>query len=96
MKSYTYKTNGTCAIEVAFDIADNRTVHNVKFTRGCAGNAQGVAALVEGMEVDTVIERLKDIDCNGRGTSCPAQLANALSETMIEAAEKAEEEQVEE
>ena len=28
--------------------------------------------------IDEVINRLKGINCNGRGTSCPDQLATAL------------------
>ena len=31
-----------------------------------------------GMKVEDVISRLKGIDCGGRGTSCPDQLATAL------------------
>ena len=34
------------------------------------------------MKVQDVIERFKGIDCNGRGTSCPDQLAKALEETL--------------
>ena len=45
---------------------------------GCMGNTQGVARLVEGMAVDEAIARLQGIDCGGRGTSCPDQLAQAL------------------
>lgn len=77
MKNYSYKTHGTCSREITFE-SDGKIVHNVSFGGGCNGNTQGVARLVEGMDVDRVIELLKDIDCNGRGTSCPAQLAEAL------------------
>lgn len=49
---------------------------------GCNGNTQGVAALVEGMDINEVIKRLKGIDCNGRGTSCPDQLAIALEQYL--------------
>ena len=45
---------------------------------GCQGNTKGLASLVEGMDADEVISRLEGIDCNGRGTSCPDQLAQAL------------------
>ena len=75
----TYKTQGTCSSQITFDIIDNK-LHNVHFTGGCNGNTQGVAKLAEGMKVDEVIERLKNTDCNGRGTSCPDQLAKALEE----------------
>ena len=70
---------GTCSRAVRFDIVDDK-VKNVLFEGGCHGNTQGVAALVEGMDVDEVISRLKGIDCGGRGTSCPDQLAKALEE----------------
>lgn len=77
MKSYSYTPNGVCSVKITFDI-DGDTVHNVRFTRGCNGNTKGISALVEGMKVDDVISRLKNTDCNGKGTSCPDQLARAL------------------
>lgn len=42
------------------------------------GNTQGIAALLEGMEIEEAIRRLEGIDCKGKGTSCPDQLARAL------------------
>ncbi len=75
----TYKTSGTCSVAIDFDVVDG-LVRNVKFTRGCSGNTQGVAALVEGMPVDEVISRLEGIQCGFKGTSCPDQLAKALKE----------------
>ena len=80
----TYKTKGVCAQGIEFEIDDNKKVHNIKFTGGCSGNTQGVASLVEGMEVEEVIKRLKGIDCGGRGTSCPDQLAKALEQYLEE------------
>lgn len=77
-----YTTRGTCSRFIDFDVIDGK-VTNVKFTMGCHGNTQGVAKLVEGMDIHEVIEKLKGIDCNGRGTSCPDQLAIAL-ETYLE------------
>ena len=79
MEHYSYKTQGTCSQMI--DIAlDGDTVAEVKFTGGCMGNTQGVAALVRGMKVAEAIARLEGIDCRGRGTSCPDQLARALRE----------------
>jgi uncharacterized protein (TIGR03905 family) len=74
-----YKTKGVCARSIEIFVEDG-IVQDVKFVGGCAGNAIGVSNLVKGQTVGYVIEKLKDIDCNGRGTSCPAQLAQALSE----------------
>ena len=77
MGQYVYTPRGVCSSQVEFEL-DGDVVRNVRFTRGCNGNTQGVGALVEGMNVDEVIKRLKGIDCGGRGTSCPDQLARAL------------------
>lgn len=79
MASYTYRTRGVCAREISFEI-DGDTVHHVRFSSGCNGNTQGISALVEGMPMDKVIALLHGINCNGKGTSCPDQLANALKE----------------
>ena len=76
-----YTTKGTCSRFIDFDVEDNK-VTNVRCTMGCNGNTQGVAALVEGMDINEVIKRLKGIDCNGRGTSCPDQLAIALEQYL--------------
>ena len=76
-----YKTRGTCSRLIKFDVEDNK-VKNVQFVLGCNGNTQGVSALVEGMDIHEVIKRLKGIDCNGRGTSCPDQLAIALEQYL--------------
>lgn len=77
MAKYTYEPQGVCSVQIDFEVEDG-IVKNVRFTRGCNGNTQGIGALVEGMQVDEVIKRLKGTNCNGRGTSCPDQLARAL------------------
>lgn len=72
-----YKTQGVCSREIQFDVVDNK-VTNVQFVGGCSGNTQGVARLVEGMDIDEVISRVDGINCGFRPTSCPDQLARAL------------------
>ena len=76
-----YKTHGTCSSQISFDVIDNK-VRNVKFTGGCNGNTQGVAALVVGMDVNEAISRMEGIRCGFRPTSCPDQLATALKEAI--------------
>ncbi len=76
-KHYTYTTRGTCAREIRITL-DGDTVLDVTFVRGCMGNTSGISALVRGMKIDEVIARLEGIDCGGKGTSCPDQLARAL------------------
>ena len=74
---YSYKTFGTCSREILFDVEDN-VIKEVRFVGGCSGNTQGDAILVKGLTVDDAISKLKGIDCAGKGTSCPDQLARAL------------------
>lgn len=73
-----YKTTGTCSQAIEFEITEDNKVHGVKFIGGCSGNTQGVATLVEGMDVHEVINRLEGIRCGYKDTSCPDQLAKAL------------------
>ena len=69
-----YTTKGTCSRKILFEV-ENGKVHNVQFVGGCNGNTQG-------MDVNEAISRMKGIDCNGRGTSCPDQLAKALEQAI--------------
>lgn len=78
-----YTTQGTCSREITFDVVDNK-LYNVKFKGGCSGNLQGVAKLVEGMDIDDVIKRVDGILCGARPTSCPDQLARALKQYKAE------------
>ncbi len=77
MKRMVYTPTGVCSEKINFTIDAGRIVR-VEFLGGCDGNLQGIANLVEGLEVSEAIRRLKGIDCMGRGTSCPDQLARAL------------------
>ena len=74
---YSYTPRGVCSALVEFELEEG-IVHNVKFIRGCHGNTQGIGALCEGMRAEEVVKRLEGINCNGRGTSCPDQLAKAI------------------
>ena len=74
---YAFTPRGVCSARIEFELEGN-TVKNVEFTRGCSGNTQGVAALCQGMDADEVIKRLEGINCGGKGTSCPDQLAKAI------------------
>lgn len=82
--TYTYTPRGVCSKIITVELSDNGIVENVRFQGGCNGNTQGVAALVKGMKAEEAISRMKGIDCNGRGTSCPDQLAEALTEALEE------------
>ena len=72
-----FTPKGVCSRLMNFDI-ENGVIRNLKVTGGCNGNLKGIAKLVEGMKAEEVVARLEGIDCNGKGTSCPDQLAQAV------------------
>ena len=78
---YEYKTKGTCSQRILFDITDGK-VSNVQFIGGCNGNLQGISKLVDGMDVNAIIEKIEGIRCGMKPTSCPDQLARALKEAL--------------
>lgn len=75
----SYRTVGTCAREIIFDVDDNDVLTMLKFVNGCNGNTQGIARLAVGMKIDDVIAKLEGIKCRAN-TSCPDQLAKALKD----------------
>ncbi|MCL2185053.1 MAG: TIGR03905 family TSCPD domain-containing protein [Treponema sp.] len=74
---YEYLTHGTCSSRICFNIEDGK-LSSVKFDGGCNGNLKAIGKLVEGMDVQEVIKRLKGLTCQGRGTSCADQLVKAI------------------
>jgi uncharacterized protein (TIGR03905 family) len=81
---YTYKTSGTCARTIDFDISEEGIITDVVFNGGCSGNQQGISSLVRGKPATEIISLLKGIECGKRPTSCPDQLARALEEALAQ------------
>lgn len=76
---YNYVPKGVCSREMEIEL-DGNVIKSVKIVGGCAGNTVGVSRLIEGMNIDEAIKRLKGIPCGNKGTSCPDQLASALEQ----------------
>jgi len=76
-----YTPKGVCSRSIDV-VVENGVIQSVKFTGGCSGNTQGVAALARGMKVQDYIDRCKGIRCGTKATSCPDQLANALAQAL--------------
>ena len=73
-----YMTQGVCSSAIDIELKDG-VIDSVKFTGGCNGNLKGIGALLKGMKVEDVISRLDGITCGIKPTSCPDQIAKALS-----------------
>ena len=80
---YIYRTSGTCASVIDFDI-EGDVVKNVKFTGGCNGNLKAISSLVEGMKVEDIEKKLKGITCGFKSTSCSDQLSRAVRKAYEE------------
>lgn len=82
MKEITYPTQGTCSRLMHVILSDDNIIQDVQVLGGCAGNLKGIISLVKGQKATDVIDRLRGIDCGGKGTSCPDQLAKALVKAL--------------
>ena len=78
---YTINPVGVCSMQINVKIEED-IIKDVKFIGGCAGNTMGISSLLIGMKVEDAIKKLKGIDCRGRGTSCPDQLAIGLERIL--------------
>lgn len=82
MKTIRYKTQGVCSRAIEIEVDDDGVIVSCRFDGGCSGNTQGVSRLVVGMKASEAIDRLGGIRCGMRPTSCPDQLARALTEAL--------------
>ena len=78
---HTYIPQGVCSRMMTVDI-EGGIIKNCEIVVGCAGNTTGICSLIIGMDAEDAVDRLKGIDCRGRGTSCPDQLANCIEEAL--------------
>jgi len=79
--TYTRKNRGTCSESTTVTVEDG-IIQKVSFEDGCDGNLKGISKLCEGMKVQDVIDMLSGISCEDKGTSCPDQLAQTLTEML--------------
>ncbi len=77
MKEFDYQPVGVCSRHMHFEV-EGGTLKNFEVEGGCNGNLKGIKSLIQGMKLDDIIEKLQGIDCRGKGTSCPDQIAQAL------------------
>ena len=77
-----YAPQGVCSKYMSFEIEDG-IIKSFQVIGGCSGNLQGIKALIEGMKVEDVIQKLEGIRCGSKASSCPDQIAKALKQCDI-------------
>lgn len=81
MTTYTYTPKGVCSRRMTVELEDG-VIRDVRIEGGCNGNLQGISRLVVGMRAEDAIARMRGIQCGGKPTSCPDQLAAALTQAL--------------
>lgn len=81
MNVFTYRPKGTCSREMKI-YYDGDVLEDIEVVGGCSGNLKGIRALVRGMKLSEVEEKLSGIQCGMKTTSCPDQLAKAIHELL--------------
>ncbi len=80
-----FQPKGVCATRLEFDIDDNdKTIHNVVFTRGCNGNLKAIGKLTEGKSAGEIADILRGNQCGMRSTSCADQFAKAIDQALAQ------------
>lgn len=82
---HTFIPTGICSREIKFSLNDG-IINDVEFIGGCSGNLQGISKLIEGMNAEDAVAKLRGITCGKKITSCPDQLAIALEEALLKVA----------
>lgn len=77
---YSYRTQGTCAQGISFDIDENKVVTDISFYGGCNGNLKALSVAVNGKTADEIYDLFHGITCGFKPTSCSDQLARAVME----------------
>lgn len=74
----TYQTTGTCCREIILEMDENHVITGVEFIGGCAGNLLGIKNLVVGQKAEDIVDKLENVKCGTKNTSCPDQLSRAI------------------
>jgi uncharacterized protein (TIGR03905 family) len=82
MSKHIFYPQGVCSQQITFELNDDNTISNVRFSGGCNGNLKAIAKLVQGKDAAEIAQILAGNDCAGRGTSCADQLSRALTEAL--------------
>lgn len=81
--TFSYAPRMVCSQNISFAI-ENGKLHEVRFVGGCDGNLKAIGKLLEGQDAAAAARILRGNDCNGRGTSCADQLAQAIEAALAE------------
>lgn len=77
VRTVVAQPEGVCSQAIELKLFGDEIL-DVAFYGGCNGNLKGIAALAKGHKISDVPQRLSDIICGNKTTSCPDQFARLL------------------
>ena len=77
-KKAVFYPQGVCSRQYEITLSDDNIIEEIIITGGCNGNLQGITRLITGRPAAEVAETMLGVNCSGRGTACPDQIARAL------------------
>ena len=80
--THTRANHGVCSTSTTVELGSDGIIQNVQVENGCDGNLQGLCALLKGMPAQQGIERMQNIRCGGKNTSCPGQISLCLEQAL--------------
>ena len=78
MAKHIFYPQGVCSQQITFELNDDGTLANVRFSGGCNGNLKAISKLLEGTTVDQIESKLLGNTCGRKSTSCADQLAKGV------------------
>ncbi len=81
MIEFEYKPVGVCSSKIKL-LIEKDILKDLEVIGGCPGNLQGIKALVKGMKLTDIKDKLKGIKCGFKNTSCPDQIAKAIDKYL--------------
>ncbi len=81
--TYKRRNQGVCSQSTSVRLTCDNVIESVCVQGGCDGNLKGVCSLLCGRSANEAIELLSNIRCEGKDTSCPAEIAKCLNEALL-------------
>lgn len=75
---FEYKTTGTCAKVISFDVENGNIIRNLSFYGGCNGNLKALSKACDGKTAEEIRDLFSGITCGMKQTSCSDQLSRAM------------------
>ena len=80
--TYERRNRGTCSVLTRVELNNDHTIENVEVLGGCNGNLKRISQLLNAMQAEDAITRMKGTTCGSKPTSCPDQISLALQEAL--------------